>query len=190
MRFNCVSDVGPMKFLKLGNEISKTKRGQKESTKTRRFKSFFGVTPYVCSIVWTKIVGIAPIGFLPKHLLWGLNFLKQYTSEHKRHSTLNADEKTIRKWTWIAVKLLSGLKMVKLIGKTIQYLFCQSSYQIIWANRKNGAAIGQTAFVSLDGADFKIEEPTPFSPKWFSHKFKGPGLRYEVGLCIRTGYIV
>lgn len=46
------------------------------------------------------------------------------------------------------------------------------------------------AFCSIDGADFKIGEPTPFSPKWFSHKFKGPGLRYEVGLCIRTGHMV
>lgn len=113
--FNCFLAVGPMKFLQLGSQISKTKRGQKESTKTRRFKSFFGITPYVCSVAWTKIVDIAPFGFQPKHLLWGLTFLKQYTSEHNRHSTLTADEKTIRKWTWIAVKLLSGLKTVKVI---------------------------------------------------------------------------
>ena len=33
-------------------------------------------------------------------------------------------------------------------------------------------------------------EPTPFNPKWFSHKFHGSGLRYEIGLCIRTGDIV
>ena len=33
-------------------------------------------------------------------------------------------------------------------------------------------------------------EPTDFDPKWYSHKFRGPGLRYEVGLCIRTGHIV
>ena len=33
-------------------------------------------------------------------------------------------------------------------------------------------------------------EPTEFDPKWWSHKFNGPGLRYEVALCIRTGYIV
>lgn len=25
---------------------------------------------------------------------------------------------------------------------------------------------------------------------WYSHKFKGPGLRYEIGLNIRTGFIV
>lgn len=29
----------------------------------------------------------------------------------------------------------------------------------------------------------------PFSPRWYSHKFHGPGLRYEVGICIRTGKI-
>ena len=30
----------------------------------------------------------------------------------------------------------------------------------------------------------------PFSPTWFLHKFKGPGVRYEVGVCIKTGWIV
>jgi hypothetical protein len=33
-------------------------------------------------------------------------------------------------------------------------------------------------------------EPTPFSRRWYSHKFKGPGVRYEVALCIQTGDIV
>lgn len=191
--FNCFVDVGPMKFLTLGNQISKTKKGQKESTKTRRFKSFFGVTPHVCSIVWTKIVGTAPIGFQPKHLLWGLTFLKQYANEHNRHSTLKADEKTIRKWTWIAVKLMSGLKVVNVIvyeNISFSMFIFSILIKIIWENRKNGAAVGQTAFCSLDGADFKIDEPTPFSPQWFSHKFHGPGQRYEVGLCVRTGHMV
>lgn len=44
--------------------------------------------------------------------------------------------------------------------------------------------------ISVDGTDFKIYEPTPFDPKWYSHKFKGPGLRYEVGLNIQTGDLV
>lgn len=49
---------------------------------------------------------------------------------------------------------------------------------------------GQNIFVSLDGTDCPINEPSPFNAKWYSHKFKGPGLRYEVGLCIQTGHIV
>ena len=44
--------------------------------------------------------------------------------------------------------------------------------------------------VSLDGTDCRIQEPSPFSPKWYSHKFHGPGLRYEVGLNSRNGDIV
>lgn len=44
--------------------------------------------------------------------------------------------------------------------------------------------------VTVDGTDFEIYEPTPFSPGWYSHKFKGAGLRYEVALAISTGDIV
>ena len=44
--------------------------------------------------------------------------------------------------------------------------------------------------VSLDGTDFSINEPTPFDRKWWSHKFNKSALRYEVGICIRTGHIV
>jgi hypothetical protein len=45
-------------------------------------------------------------------------------------------------------------------------------------------------FVTVDGTDFRIQEPSPFSPTWYSHKFKGPGVRYEVAVCIATGWIV
>lgn len=47
-----------------------------------------------------------------------------------------------------------------------------------------------TCKVSVDGTDFRIYELKPFEAKWFSHKFKGPGLRCEVALCISTWYIV
>ena len=43
--------------------------------------------------------------------------------------------------------------------------------------------------MSVDGTDYKIREPTKFSPKWYSHKFRGPGLRYEIGLSIQTDTI-
>ena len=44
--------------------------------------------------------------------------------------------------------------------------------------------------MTTDGTDFEIYEPTPFDPMWYSHKFHGPGVRYEVGICIQTGWIV
>lgn len=45
-------------------------------------------------------------------------------------------------------------------------------------------------FVSIDGTDFKICKPHPFDSKYYSQKINHAGLRYEVGICIRTGWIV
>jgi hypothetical protein len=42
----------------------------------------------------------------------------------------------------------------------------------------------------LETTDCPINKPTEFNPIWYSHKLNGAGLRYEVGLNIRTGDIV
>ena len=44
--------------------------------------------------------------------------------------------------------------------------------------------------MTVDGIDFKINEPTPFSSRWFSHKHNHAGVRYEIAVCIQTGWIV
>ena len=48
--------------------------------------------------------------------------------------------------------------------------------------------------MTVDGADFPIWEPRPYckvgNAIWYSPKFKGAGLRYELGVCIQTGDIV
>lgn len=43
--------------------------------------------------------------------------------------------------------------------------------------------------LTVDGPDFPIYEPTQFSPAWYTKKFNGPGLRYEVAVAINTGDI-
>ena len=62
-------------------------------------------------------------------------------------------------------------------------------HQIRWNDRFKGNVYGSSR-ITVDGTDVRIQEPSKFSPKWFSHKFKGPGLRYEVGVCIGTGSII
>ena len=58
----------------------------------------------------------------------------------------------------------------------------------------------------MDGTDYSVLEPSlpawkdpprgkdgrrlTFNPKWFSHKFNGPGVRYETATNIQTGDIV
>lgn len=63
-------------------------------------------------------------------------------------------------------------------------------FLVEWENRFLLAPRDANIFVSIDGTDFRIQEQSLFYPKWYSHKFHGPGLRYELGICIRTGYIV
>jgi hypothetical protein len=46
------------------------------------------------------------------------------------------------------------------------------------------------SMTTTDGTDFRINQPTVFSTKWYSHKFNGPGLRYEVCLSIQGGHVV
>ena len=49
--------------------------------------------------------------------------------------------------------------------------------------------IGRACKISVDGTDFRIYNQR--HPRaWYSHKFRGPGVRYEVGICIQTGWIV
>lgn len=65
----------------------------------------------------------------------------------------------------------------------------------------------KTCKVSVDGVDCRIWEPAqplhirqwlrqnghrmhPYDPRYKSHKFAKAGLRYEIGICIRTGDIV
>lgn len=99
----------------MGNVYTLCTSTTSEYVALRRFKSFFGVTPYVCSLIWDKIKNDVPNGGDPKHLLWCLNFLKQNSVEHYRRAIFYADEKTIRKWSWLFVELLSNLDVVTLI---------------------------------------------------------------------------
>jgi hypothetical protein len=60
----------------------------------------------------------------------------------------------------------------------------------VWDKRLEFDGSNRYCMVTVDGTDFRIFEPTPFSPMWYSHKFKGPGVRYEVALSINGGDIV
>ena len=48
---------------------------------------------------------------------------------------------------------------------------------------------GRLCKLTIDGVDCPIREPVPFDKVWFSKKFSGAALRYEVGICIQTGDI-
>lgn len=43
--------------------------------------------------------------------------------------------------------------------------------------------------MAVDGTDCRILELSPFDTKWYSHKFNGPGVRYEVDVSIGNGHV-
>jgi hypothetical protein len=61
--------------------------------------------------------------------------------------------------------------------------------QVRWENR-NMMSNGSICKVTVDGTDCSIYEPHPFGEQWYCHKTNGPGVRYEIGVCIQTGWIV
>ena len=157
----------------------------------RRFRGMFGVSPETCASLWNMIGENAPSRSFPTHLLWALLFLKCYATEHVNSVVAGVDEKTFRKWSWTFVGLLSDMKIVSerflftesFVESTIMIITDSffSRLQINWDKRLLSLPV-DNCWISLDGTDFRIQEPTPFDPKWFSHKFKGPGLRYEIGV--------
>jgi len=196
----------PEAFLTIGKELMLRFTVVVLAADLTRFRSMFGTSPENCARLWKMIDPFAsmPNGVHPRHLLWALMFLKLYCAESVLCTLAGGkngavDEKTFRKWCWLFVESISDMQYSVVSAKNFMckglFLFphcCSfilSSFKILWANRLRGD-IGNACKVSVDGTDFRIFNWKPFWSGWFSHKFKGPGVRYEVGLCIRTGDIV
>ena len=94
----------------LGRSIAKST----EHVSYRRFRAFFGVSPTVCVEAWLKLNGSLPEGARPVHLLWACMFLKVYATEEVHSSIAQVDAKTFRKWSWLLIRKLAELQMVRI----------------------------------------------------------------------------
>ena len=173
-----------------------------ESGKRSTFISLFGVSATVCANVWNAICPNISEAGRPVHLVWAVFFLESYSFEAIGSSLFCVTPKTFRKLCWIVVKSIADMNVVSewfsiyiyilsfLIFRRLTHFFLK----IHWNKNliKGGYCFedGLVAYASVDGTDCRIREPSPFNPKWYSHKFHGPGLRYEIGICIRTGHLV
>ncbi len=79
----------------------------------RRFVGTFGTSISVASYLWYLLQDTRPRGSSCKHMLWALMFLKTYDTEHQIHNVLQVDEKTMRKWVWKFIDLISNLDIVR-----------------------------------------------------------------------------
>lgn len=142
----------------------------------QEFRGFFGAPVEVITDLWNRIDPlIDDEAAKPKHLLWALVFIKVYASEAVHCCIVGwPDKKTFRKWSWYFLEKIFYLKDdIIVLDKRFEQ----------W----DGSSM---CLMSIDGTDCPVMEPWPFETKWYSKKFNGPGVKYEVGVCIRTGYIV
>ena len=138
----------------------------KEEPRIRRFREKYGCSPEVVAALWDD-VDVEDNGASLKHLFWTLHFYKGYPTEADMRSTFRVDPGTSRRWIRCFTKGLHNLCHLKIVlplpDDRIYYL-------------------------SVDGTDFRIGEPTMFDRTWYSHKFKKAAVKYEIALTM-DGYI-
>lgn len=143
-------------------------------TEDRRFRSSFGTGVDTVLDAWTMMErgGSVPNEGRFEHMLWALIFLSAYPKNETKACTLmgGIDPKTMRKWVWPFIEGIAGLH----------------DSVISFENRKKEDS-GNDCLLSVDGTDVRIALHT--CKKFYSHKTKKSALRYEVGLCIKTGDI-
>ena len=143
----------------------------------RIFRATLGVSFRTLSELWNMLDPTRMISdrAKPKHLLWTLVFLKVNKSEpvHLKLTGCKSRD-TFRQWVNRFAAAIADLET-----------------SVIDLNNRFKDWDGKTqCLLCIDGTDIPIFEPGDRSTLWWSHKFNGPGIRYEVATCIHTGDIV
>ncbi len=166
-----------------------------------RWNSAFGALPAVCSVLWNKIdpFKTMPMGVDPKYLLWALFFLTVYDTEHNSsHRVGKVDKKTYQKWSELFVEAILYLEY-----KVVSFFLTmnithppQSTHPLQLSLRRSCGTIDIWVILVTRGwwrlmAQICLLRWNSLK-KIMSHKFKGNGLKYKVGVCIATatGHIV
>ena len=150
-------------------------RGGKDNLSDRQFGAFYNRTPEEVADLWEMCIPKIESATQPKHLFWALMYMKLYLPSDVMTILLDVSYPTWDKWVWIWIEAIAT-----------------SHIDIIhWSRRfRNAPKDDVWCFVTVDGTDFRMGEPTPFSSKWKSHKAKGASIKYKVAVSIYSGDIV
>ena len=111
----------------------------------------------------------------PVHLLWTLVFLKVCKTEAVHCQLVGCKSRdTFRNWVNRFTEAIASLE----------------EQVIVFSNQFKNWDGHTRCLMCIDGTDVPILEPGNRNSIWWSHKLNGPGVRYEVGTCIKTGDIV
>ena len=117
--------VHPSIFYKKGLQIAGNSTHTFCNTNMTYFRSHFGVSPGVASIIWDMIYLQLPNGFCYFHVLWGLLFMKVYATAPVLAGKVGADEGIFREKSFKVVKAIASLKS-KVVRKKL--ICCHTFY--------------------------------------------------------------
>ena len=98
--------VNKRTFIAIGTEMQNRVRSD---IAKRDFLSLFGITPTTCVDLWRRMMIPADSTVTPRHVLWGLLFLKVYASETVLCAIAKTTKKTFRYWIWMVIPRIAGL---------------------------------------------------------------------------------
>ena len=99
--------ASPFLFKRIGDSILQ----RNSSSNQRSFVALFGLWPLRIYQIWRLIQEETnPETICPKHLMWGLLFLRCYVKEEVLSTLVGATEKTVRKWIWIVIGKIAEIK--------------------------------------------------------------------------------
>jgi hypothetical protein len=147
--------------------------------KQTRFKSLFGANSNVIAVIWREIKNHIDDDIFRKHLLYGLLFLKVYSTEEVHCAIVGwPSVKTFRVKAWHIVECIAELKPT--------FILLENRF----INAPPETRVGfKRSCLTDDACDFHINEPYPWSKKWCSQKFNGPGVKYTVAIAIHSNNI-
>ena len=107
-------------LLCVGFDSSRQVRVQR-TTNERRFQSYYGSSPLVCSAIWEGLITSTKEDQIPHppksatfdKFLFALYFLKEYPTEEKLAGMWHTCEKSARQWVWFFVGRIQALKAKK-----------------------------------------------------------------------------
>ncbi len=80
-------------FLNYGMALIRRANIGSTEIKLRRYKAFYGASPSVSSLLWSKLREILPSDCKKEHLFRALNFLRTYSTEAVRAALFGVDKK-------------------------------------------------------------------------------------------------
>ena len=145
-----------------------TSRNVSEELKDRRFRAHFGMGAVAVARLFDDLNSAEECKL--SKLFAALNWLKLYDPEPVLAARWKLSEETVRVQIRDCVKRICALEESKI---------------------KWGPFGDEHFIVSVDGTHCPIlEVRTNPSSKWYSHKFNGPGLCYELAIAIHTNNVV